>query len=184
MRHATGRVSKEQWLNAALELLASEGVSSVRVDKLSKSLSISRSGFYWHFADRSALLNEMKEYWQREFTEKFVATSNGNRGSPAERLRDLSRSIRVFGANRFDLAFWSWAQTDVSVQDAVERVKDTRSKYVRNLFRELGFQGADLDARERIFVVYHSWGSLMYEVVAEGADAAATDRILEILAGR
>jgi AcrR family transcriptional regulator len=60
---ATGRVSKRQWLDEAFDMLASDGVDSLRITHLAKRLDISKSGFYWHFENREDLLKEMKTFW-------------------------------------------------------------------------------------------------------------------------
>ena len=49
------RVSKAQWLERALEVLETEGLQGVRVERLARDLGIAKAGFYWHFRDRSDL---------------------------------------------------------------------------------------------------------------------------------
>ena len=44
------------WLDAAYELLVEGGVEAVKVMPLAAKLGLSRTSFYWHFADREALL--------------------------------------------------------------------------------------------------------------------------------
>jgi AcrR family transcriptional regulator len=65
---ATGRVSKQQWLDAALEVLATDGVHAIRVMSLARTLNISKSGFYWHFKNRDDLLEEIKYYWTNRYS--------------------------------------------------------------------------------------------------------------------
>ena len=178
-RHATGRVSREQWLEAALSALAQGGVAAVRVDALAKSLSISRSGFYWHFADRGALLDEMKDYWAGTFTESVARQATPEESDPRGQLYALSELIQKSGANQYDLAFWSWARSDPDVAVLVERVAKFRDAHVRGLIAALGFSGDDLEARTRLFVTYHSWGSTMYG--DRPASEAAARRIVDVI---
>ena len=49
------RISKAEWLEAAMSVLETEGINAVKIERLAKVLKTSRSGFYWHFQDRSAL---------------------------------------------------------------------------------------------------------------------------------
>jgi len=43
---------------AALRALATGGPDAVRVEALAVSLGVSKGGFYWHFTDRQALLDD------------------------------------------------------------------------------------------------------------------------------
>ena len=52
-------VSKAQWLEAALEVLADKGIEAVKIGRLAERLDITRSGFYWHFKDRRDLLDHL-----------------------------------------------------------------------------------------------------------------------------
>ena len=58
---------------------------------------------------------------------------------------------------RFDLPFQAWAQRNPKVLDRVQPVYDQRLSWIRQMFRELGFKGEDLEMRTRLFVGYHSW---------------------------
>ena len=54
-----GRVSKDQWLAAALEELEKGGIEAVRVERLARILNVARSGFYWHFKNRDDLYRHL-----------------------------------------------------------------------------------------------------------------------------
>ena len=53
------RTPRGAWVDAALQALAAGGPDAVRVEALAVSLGVSKGGFYWHFKDRQALLEEM-----------------------------------------------------------------------------------------------------------------------------
>jgi transketolase len=50
------RGSADLWLDAAHAILVESGVGAVKIDALADRLGLSRTSFYWHFADREALL--------------------------------------------------------------------------------------------------------------------------------
>ena len=77
---ASKRISKAEWLEQGLEILEKEGIDAVKIERLAKALSTSRSGFYWHFLDRNNLLQEILNYWQYEYTE--VVITKYRQGSP------------------------------------------------------------------------------------------------------
>ena len=49
------RVTKAEWLATALCELERGGIEAVKVERLSVILSVAKSGFYWHFRDRTDL---------------------------------------------------------------------------------------------------------------------------------
>src|SRR5690606_6770697 len=51
-----GRLSAEDWAQAALDLIAEHGVASVAVEPLARRLGVTKGSFYWHFPSRDALL--------------------------------------------------------------------------------------------------------------------------------
>ena len=53
------RLDAEAWIAAAFDALAEGGIDAVRVEPLAKALGITKGSFYWHFADRRALLDAM-----------------------------------------------------------------------------------------------------------------------------
>ena len=57
------RLDAEAWIGAAFDALADGGIDAVRVEPLAKALDITKGSFYWHFADRRALLDAMLGSW-------------------------------------------------------------------------------------------------------------------------
>jgi AcrR family transcriptional regulator len=153
---ATGRVTKKQWIETALEALVIQGCDGVRVVTLAKQLNISESGFYWHFENRDDLLNELKRYWADEFSQQIISEVIGQDASLQEKLRATVLAIRNKQSGKFDLAFTSWAQHDLSVRELVDQIRDMRISFIKALLAEGGFTGDDLEAHARIFVVYFS----------------------------
>ena len=43
--------------------LAADGIDAVRVEPLAKALAVTKGSFYWHFADRRALIDAMLSHW-------------------------------------------------------------------------------------------------------------------------
>src|SRR5690606_34135016 len=61
----TGRLSAEDWAQAALELIAEQGVAAVAVEPLARRLGVTKGSFYWHFPSREALLVAALERWEQ-----------------------------------------------------------------------------------------------------------------------
>jgi len=179
----TGRVTKRQWLDMALNVLVSDGVAAVRVADLAKRLKVSKSGFYWHFRDRAELLGAMQLYWVDEFSQQTISDALALEGTLRNRLFGLVRIIREKESGKLDLAFTSWAQTDPDVRELIDRVTEMRIAFVRNVLSELGLTAAELNARARVFVVYFSWSEVMFDATPDGFLGEELDQILDAITG-
>lgn len=67
-RTREGRLTREEWLAKALEVLARKGVAGMRIDALSKALGVTKGSFYWHFKNRDDFTKNLLDYWMSAFT--------------------------------------------------------------------------------------------------------------------
>ena len=115
--------------------LAAGGPEAVRVEALAKGLGVTKGGFYWHFDDRRALLEETLDAWEKAMTVDVIATIDSEPGEPREKLRrlfELAPSARALFAT--ELALRDWARRDADVAARMRRVDDRRMAYLRLLF--------------------------------------------------
>ena len=157
------RVSKAEWLAVALEVLATEGVQGVRIERLARDLGIAKAGFYWHFRDRSELLQSILNYWASEFTSVITENPELRKGDPKRRLYRTMVMILDHDLTKYDLAIRDWAAHDDAAAKAIQRVYLMRLEFVRSIFFDLGFRGQQLEMRTRLFVCYQSWELAMFD---------------------
>ena len=62
------KVTREDWLKLAGEVLIERGVSQVKVLTLANTLGVSRSSFYWYFRSRKDLLDQLLAQWEQQNT--------------------------------------------------------------------------------------------------------------------
>ena len=150
-------------MEKALEVLETDGVNAVKIDGLSKLLGTSRSGFYWHFKDRRDLLLNMLEHWKHEYTE-VVIDGGGHEVElpPKERLLYVMKMIEQYDLDRFEVPIRAWADHDPDAAEAVKAVYAIRFTFIRSVFSEMGFSGADLDMRVRLWLCYAVNGKAMF----------------------
>ena len=67
------RLNAETWERAALEAIAELGLPGVAVEPLAKKLGVTKGSFYWHFADREALLHAALKRWEKRSTDDVIA---------------------------------------------------------------------------------------------------------------
>jgi len=152
----TRDLTREDWLIAAVAALADGGVDAVRVERLAKSLGVSKGSFYWHFKDRPQLLAAILDLWDADFTQQFIDNAAGL-ATPQLRLRHLARDAlarTVYGIDsaRAEAAIQSWAATNVQVAERLRAVDAARLAYLE---RELTAAGQQPDkARARAKMLY------------------------------
>ena len=183
-RKATKRVSKAEWLATALKFLGRGGIESVRVERLARGLGIAKSGFYWHFRDRAHLLQDMLDYWSDEYTGVVTENPELSALEPKRRLQIIAEMIIDHDLTHYDLAMRAWADHDETVAERVAEVYRNRLRHLRKAFRELGFEGAELDMRVRLFVCYHSWERTMFWREPKKKLRAMIKRRVELLTSR
>lgn len=57
------RLRAVDWAQAALDVVATDGVNAVAVEPLARKLGVTKGSFYWHFPSRDALLHAALERW-------------------------------------------------------------------------------------------------------------------------
>lgn len=131
---AITRTPRSRWIEEGLRALAAGGPDAVRVEALAQALGVTKGGFYGHFADRNALLDEMLDSWERMSTDEVLER--------VERKGDDVRArLRLAGALTFssellpiDLAIRDWSRRDQAVAERLRRVDSRRMDYLRLLF--------------------------------------------------
>jgi len=180
----TRRVNKAEWLDMALEILETEGISGVRVEVLAKRLGISKSGFYWHFRDRQELLDDLLDYWSHEITEIITANPEIRTLSPRDRLFRTAEMILEYDLPRFEIAIRQWALHDAVAARAVRKVNRTRVSFVEETLAELGFKGDELEMRSMLFACYETWESPMYREISRKRRRALISRRVDLITGK
>jgi AcrR family transcriptional regulator len=123
------------------------GPDAVRVETLAASLGVSKGGFYWHFADRGALLREMLDTWERTGTEDIIARVESHPGDGRAKLRKLIEVTSAPEGLSVELAVRDWARRDGDVARRLRRADNRRLEFVRSQFREFCPDEADVEVR-------------------------------------
>ena len=152
----TLRFDREAWLQAAMDILAQEGQAKLQIETLAHKLGVTRGSFYHHFKTREEFVHAILEYWSKTFTEQVNALIEQAKKPARERLLLLMQMIEQEGLDHYDIAFRSWAAQDPAVAKQVRKVDRSRYDFVRSMFAEMGFTGADLEDRVHIFLVFVS----------------------------
>ena len=152
----TVRTPRKSWIEEGLRALAAGGPDAVRVEALAKKLGVTKGGFYWHFDDRRALLEEMLDAWERTAIDAVIERIDDAGGDGRARLRQLSAiAVAAEDVLEIDLAVRDWARRDREVARRLRRADDRRMDYMRAIFRELSI--AEEDVEVRAFLAFSLW---------------------------
>jgi AcrR family transcriptional regulator len=137
--------SRDAWVEAAAGALAQGGVAAVRVEALARDLGITKGSFYWHFADRGALLEALLEQWEARASAVLEQARQGE--TPEERVATFFRGLVRAGGGVTDAEIFAWARHDRSVAERVSAVERARLAFLKE---ELAAMGVSLmDAHRR-----------------------------------
>ena len=136
------RGSAELWLDAAYDILIHQGADAVRIQPLARAVGMSRPSFYWHFADRQALLDALVGKWQQKNTGNLIAQTEKQANTIEEaifNLFDCWLDDDLFDA-QLDFAIRSWAQGDDDLAEIVRASDLQRIKSLARMYERFGFQ--------------------------------------------
>jgi AcrR family transcriptional regulator len=149
------KVSKEDWLNAAVDALTRDGVDQVLILPLSHKLQVARSSFYWHFRNRQDLLDQMLDRWRG--TNALAVITRAER--PSESVVDGVLGIfecwvdeRLFSP-RLDFAVRNWARRSPAVRRLVAKVDDDCIGAIKAMYQRHGYDEEDAFIRARVLYV-------------------------------
>lgn len=126
----------------------SGGPEAIRVEALAAQLGVSKGGFYWHFKDRAALLEEMLDSWEKRVVGDVIAQIESEPEEPRAKLRHLFElAASAPDLLPIELALRDWARRDAEVAARLERVDNRRMEYLRSLFGPICADADDAEAR-------------------------------------
>jgi len=147
-------LTRDDWIDAATEILVSKSVDAIHPATLAKELGITIGSFYYHFKDRNDLLVSVLNKWHENTTAQVVR-SYGD--LPIDQAVNEILSLPFHGltarrAAMVEFAIRAWARRDEMARQAVKEVDEQRIAYYTAALQKLGFSKAE--ASNRAFLVY------------------------------
>ena len=146
-------VTRREWLEAGLELLAAEGAPAVTIERLTGKLGVTKGSYYHHFTGTAGFRTALLEYFEAQFTTRLIDSVEREPGAePWAKLQHLLKLVLSDpDSARLEIAVRAWALQDAEARAAQERVDRTRTDYLRELCRGLK---ADVDADRLAQLLY------------------------------
>ncbi|ULE33479.1 TetR/AcrR family transcriptional regulator [Mycobacterium sp. IDR2000157661] len=178
------RLSVDDWIQAGFGILAEEGLTALKLDRLCARVGATKGSFYWHFTDMAsyravlvAAWGELRDDDRRHFTTMADAP-------PRQRLSQMMTALVDTRHWTLERAMREWARTDDAVAASV-RASDARVvSAVRQAFVDDGFDDDEAEVRANATFAagigfLHLSGSR-----PSPRGAAGWERFLEIMLGR
>ncbi|MBO6603932.1 MULTISPECIES: TetR/AcrR family transcriptional regulator [Rhodophyticola] len=149
------KVTREDWLNVALDALVSDGVEQVKVLALGDRLGVSRSSFYWYFTSRQDLLDALLDHWEKTNTAALVDLAGAEAATITAAVCNVFRAVvnpALFDI-AFDFAVRDWARRSGAVRRVLDRSEALRLDALTAMFTRHGYD--PLEALTRARVLYY-----------------------------
>lgn len=144
------KVTKTDWLEEGLRLLATEGYAKITIENMCKSLSVTKGSFYHHFKNIDEYIKSLMEYWLKENTIALIETTE-NFTEPDEkhiRLNELTSAI----SQKAEQVIRAWGFSNDTVRLHVQLVDNMRMEYLTRLNIQTGMD--EKDAQDYALIEY------------------------------
>ena len=179
------RLSADDWVAAGLRALVDRDIGAVKVLSLAAELGVTRGSFYWHFANRDALLARLLDAWDATNSGAIVGAATSP-GDIVDRYIALSRCW--LGWERFDpqldVAVRHWGRAAPVLRERLREADERRVTAIRAMLEPEGLDPAMTLHRARtLYYTQMGW----YELEVEEPMTARVASIVpyfEIFIGR
>lgn len=177
------RLSADSWADAALDLIAEQGVAGLAVEPLARRLGVTKGSFYWHFQTRDALLEAALKRWETRDIEGLIREAD-RIADPRERLVELFRRTSREMRTHVIYSALLKALDHPAVQPVMKRLSQRRIQYLALAYRGLGLGRRDALNRARLaYAAYVGFLQLILQLRLQRIDPADYDAYVEHVVG-
>lgn len=126
-------VTREDYFEAAMGLLADGGAGALKVSSLCKTLNVTSGSFYGYFRRIDSFIDDFLVYWQQTQTDRILALV-ALPDDPRDRLLRLTELGREL-PHQAEGAIRSWAHTSPSVAVMQKQVDNRRVEALFDLLQ-------------------------------------------------
>ncbi|MFC8042923.1 TetR/AcrR family transcriptional regulator [Nocardia sp. NPDC057353] len=165
-------VTKDQYFDIALEVLAELGFKGLNIGVLCRRLGVTSGSFYHHFGSWQGFVDLLLETWEQRQV-RILRARNFGRSTPDDDVRALS-DLACGLNHRAEAAIRAWAANDESVAVALKRVDESRRRTVQK-----AIDGIVHDPDIAGVLTALGMSTLIgYQQIAPGAEEPSLDRLL------
>jgi AcrR family transcriptional regulator len=146
-------LTRQDWIDQGLKVLANSGVEAVRVEPLAKLMKVTKGSFYWHFKNREDLLDAILQEWIAFQTNSIIEQVEKIDDDATTKLLYLFE-LALEDDGQVENAIRAWSTNDAKIAAALFEVDQRRLDYTRDLFLAIGFEPFEAMVRARM--IYYS----------------------------
>ena len=146
------KVTREDWLAQARDILVSDGAGEVKIARIGQRLGVSRSSFYWYFKNLDDLLQALLEEWSIGNTQVILRHCALPAATITAAVCNFFRCFidpALFDPS-LDFAVREWARRDDAVRARIDAADQARLHAIREMFERFGTPADEADIRARI----------------------------------
>jgi AcrR family transcriptional regulator len=133
--------TRSDWIQAGLVAIADNGPDGLRIDRLCRSLGVSKGSFHHHFAGagdfKQALLAAYEALVVDALNQAIEQTAADNPQAALAGLTAAITSSRSFYRPDLEVAMRAWAFSDLEVRAVQERVDTRRLESLRGIWSRI-----------------------------------------------
>ncbi|MCR5976160.1 TetR family transcriptional regulator [Gordonia jinghuaiqii] len=141
------RLSADDWMDAAVEILVADGIEGLKISRLSARLGVTKGSFYWHFTDIGAMKAALSDHVREVQSAAAARIEAFENLPPAERIEAMVALVSDPRRWGMEAAMRRWAETDASIADSVSELDDRTLHIANQALHELGFSDTEAHAR-------------------------------------
>ena len=174
------RLTPGDWAQAALDAIARGGVEAVVVETIAGELGATKGSFYWHFANRDALIEAAVELWEQRRTESVIEELD-REPDPAVRLRNaMELGIGRGPSNLAEVVLLANPAHPIA-RRAVRRVAKRRLEWCRDQLVALGWDEHEAHDRAVLFCHIYVGNMQMTHLSPRLTSATARERQVDLM---
>ncbi len=158
-------LTRNNWIDAAREMLIAEGVSSLSLRRIAARLNATTGAFYWLFSNLEDLLVGLREDWRTRNSAAFDRVFENPELDCFQKYLGYIRVLLQEGTYdpNYDSAMRDWAHSSDSTRAVLADVDNRRIAQLQAMFNEMGF-GTRSSRVRALMTYFHQSGYYRMEI--------------------
>lgn len=137
MSSKKARLGADDWINAGLQALATDGPDALKAELLARRLGTTKGSFYWHFKDVPDFQRQVMGQWEHQ-TLNLLSDTLTKVSDPVQRLQAIcARPAKNNALSRVEPALRSWIYNNTHAAEALQTVDKLRLQAIEATLMEL-----------------------------------------------
>lgn len=142
------RLSKQDWMQAAMEILIAQGVDGITIEALTQRMGVTKGSFYHHFGDVVTFRKVMLEMCLYQNSTSVIERAEVGE-TPYRKLMILTDLAAMI--DPAEVAIRVWALRDPDAHAMLTETDARRVAYIAQVHRDLGLDEAAAALASRLF---------------------------------